>query len=113
MRDAGSDAFNAVQHHPDGTASIRSGFVPIEIAGVELPHRGDPERLANRDIYAMDRNECAAESGRIAGAIAAMEELRAQGVRDVTILKALGATSFEEWAEDRRKEIAKRLLYGR
>ena len=61
----------------------------------------------------MDRTECLAEITRIDAAIVARAETRAQGVRDVIILKERGSTSFEEWAEDRRREIAKRMLYGR
>lgn len=34
-------------------------------------------------------------------------------VRDVIILKERGATSFEEWADERRDAIMRRLLYGR
>lgn len=108
------DAFNAHQAHADGSHSVRTGFVPIELAGYALPHRGDPERLKNRDVYAMTAGECEAELAALDAALAERERLRLEeGVRDIVILKERGATSFEEWADERRREIAKRLLYGR
>ena len=113
MTQAGSEAYNAVQHHGDGTVSVRGGFVPISIAGVAVPDRADPDRLYNRDVYSMTVDECMAEDARLAEAVEERARLRAQGVRDVIVLKEHGATSFEEWAESRRHEIAKRVLYGR
>lgn len=114
MRDPGSDAFNAVSHHADGTASVRTGFVPIQIAGYPLPDSADPERLANRDVYRMTPDECDAEVRALDRALTERERLKAeQGVRDVIVIKERGATSFEEWAAERRDALARRMLYGR
>lgn len=108
------DAFNAHAAHADGSHSVRTGFVPIKIAGYPLPHRGDPDRLANRDVYAMAPDECDAELARLDAALTERERLRREeDVRDIVILKERGSTSLEEWAEERRREIAKRLIYGR
>lgn len=110
----GSDAHNAMERHADGTVSVRTGFVPMEIAGYQLPDRADPERLKNRDVYRMGADECDAELARLDAALAARARLIAEeGVRDVIVLKERGATSFEEWAAERRETIARRLLYGR
>lgn len=110
----GSDAHNALETHADGTTSVRTGFIPIEIAGYPLPDRGDPERLKNRDVYRMDADGCDAELRRLDAALAARARLRTdEGVRDVIVLKERGSTSFEEWADERRDAIARRMLYGR
>lgn len=113
MRDPASEAFNALEAHADGSVSVRTGFVPIELDGYALPHRADPDRLANRDVYDMSPYECDAELAALDRALAARDALKADGVRDVIVLKERGATSFEEWADERRREIAKRLIYGR
>lgn len=88
--------------------------MPLEVGGYELPHRGDPDRLAHRDVYAMTPDECDAELAALESALAERGRLRLEeNVRDIVILKERGATSFEEWADERRREIAKRLIYGR
>lgn len=94
--------------------SIRTGFFPIEIAGYRLPGRDEAEKIDNRDVYAMAIDDCMAELAKIDAATAERERLRAADhVRDVIILKERGATSFEEWATERREAIAKRVMYGR
>ena len=113
MRDPGSDAFNALEAHADGSVSVRTCFVPIEVGGYLLPDREDKRRMENRDVYDMSPYECDAELAALDRALAARDALRADGVRDVIVLKERGATSFEEWADERRREIAKRLIYGR
>lgn len=107
------DAFNAVEAHADGSVSVRTGFVPIAIAGLELPTRTERDRIENRDVYSMGVAQCSAEAAIVRAAIEHREKLRAGGVRDVIVLKERGATSFEEWAHDRLEAIARRLLYGR
>lgn len=87
--------------------------MPLEVGGYELPHRGDPDRLAHRDVYAMTEDQCDEELAALDRALAARDALKTDGVRDVIVIKERGATSFEEWADERRREIAKRLIYGR
>lgn len=108
------EAFNAHEAHRDGSHSVRTGLVPIWLAGYQLPHRGDPDRLANRDVYSMTPDECDSELAALEAACSERERLRRdENVRDVVILRERGSISFEEWADSRRIEIAKRLIYGR
>ena len=62
---------------------------------------GNAQSRDDEELAALDR------------ALAARDALKADGVRDVIVIKERGATSFEEWADERRREIAKRLIYGR
>lgn len=59
----------------------------------------------------MSADQCTEELAALDCAVAAREKLT--DVRDVIMLKERGATSFEEWAKERRDAIARRLLYGR
>lgn len=105
------DASNAHEGHADGTHSVRTGFVPIVIGGYRLPDRTDPEKIQNRDVFKMSADQCTDELAALDAAQVARGKML--DVRDVIILKDRGATSFEEWADERRDAIARRLLYGR
>lgn len=90
---------------------MRTGFVPIVIGGYELPDRTQSDKIGNRDVFKMSADQCTDELAALDSAVAARAQLT--DVRDVIILKERGATSFEEWATERRDAITRRLLYGR
>lgn len=85
--------------------------MPIVIGGYRLPDRTDPEKIQNRDVFKMSADQCTDELAALDAAQVARGKML--DVRDVIILKERGATSFEEWADERRDAIARRLLYGR
>lgn len=104
-----SDAWQALKEFDGGTFGLRTGLIPIRLGGYLLPWSNDTKRLNNQDIATMTFEQLDAETKAMRKANDAIDKLKAQGLRTINIPKERGATSWDEWYQERRKAIIERL----